>query len=98
MSCNQQNYEYFKRFGFDAAWVYDRLIEEIVNQLRKAEDGYQNYYKPSETDFQPYRYGAAVFYNNGEQGTENSSEEWSYIRYYVENPRQESYADSCVET
>ena len=65
MSDYQQYNKDFQWCGLDAVRVDDRLIEDIIYQLSKAENRYHYYQEPHERYIQAHRNCAAVFYYYG---------------------------------
>ena len=66
MTDDKQHYEYLQRFGLDAGRIYYWLVQEIVNQLGKAEysDKYESEYP--EVHIKTHRNSAAVFQDNSQ--------------------------------
>ena len=61
VSYYEQDNEDLKRLGLDACRIYHRLIEEVVDQLCEAEDGYEDGCEQPEVDVKSYRGDACVF-------------------------------------
>ena len=98
MSHNQKDNEYFKRSGFDACRIDDRLIKEVVDQLGKSENRNKNCCECPEVYIKSDRGDAGVLQYEAKYCTQRTAEQRSDIRDYIEDAGKYCDADGCVES
>ena len=92
MSDYKEDNEYLERFGLNACRVDERLVEEVVHQLGKAEycDKYGCEYP--EIHVQADRAYACILEYEAENGSKGASQEGTHIWYDVEDACHEGYS------